>query len=596
MSRWFLSLALLYLIGASNALGVALVRDAPRQPLQQAIQYYEDTSASLTLEQVLQQALPWQANGERVLNKGYSNSRWWLKLELDNPTSKTQQRYIEISYAPLDYVNVYVMDGGNLLAEFHMGDRRLYRERPLDSPNFVFPVEWQPEQNLTLYLEVHSEGAMQVPMVMWKQKAYFEHQMRLETVQGLYWGGMLIIVLYNGLLFISLRDSTYFWYVGSVLFMALMFTTLSGQAYRYLWPNAIQWNNVALLFMICLACIFAGQFSKEFLRLKTLMPRMNKLMSGIMGLCAAIAAVSWWGPYHILVQVVVGVTIVLASMAFAIGVYQVYLGDRSARWYLLAWSVFLLGVIVITLNKTNLLPANFLTNNAAQIGSILEVVLLSFALADRINREKLLRFAAQQALLQTTEKMKEDLEERVQARTQDLEALNLQLEQLSQTDQLTGLKNRRYLELKIEEEFNRCARYNHVISVLMIDVDHFKSVNDQYGHAGGDECLRTIASHLIGGVRQPPDVAARFGGEEFCLLLPETGSKGATVVAERIRQSIHGSVISGDEAMFSVSISVGVYTQTGGDYNGEQALKNADAALYQAKEAGRNRVVVYGIT
>ena len=293
---------------------------------------------------------------------------------------------------------------------------------------------------------------------------------------------------------------------------------------------------------------------------------------------------------------VVGVTIVLASMAFAIGVYQVYLGDRSARWYLLAWSVFLLGVIVITLNKTNLLPANFLTNNAAQIGSILEVVLLSFALADRINREKLLRFAAQQALLQTTEKMKEDLEERVQARTQDLEALNLQLEQLSQTDQLTGLKNRRYLELKIEEEFNRCARYNHVISVLMIDVDHFKSVNDQYGHAGGDECLRTIASHLIGGVRQPPDVAARFGGEEFCLLLPETGSKGATVVAERIRQSIHGSVISGDEAMFSVSISVGVYTQTGGDYNGEQALKNADAALYQAKEAGRNRVVVYGIT
>lgn len=570
-----------------------MVADTPRQPLHQVIQYYEDTSTALTLDQMLQRDLPWQSNGEGVFNQGYSNSHWWLKLDLENTSPEALQRYIEISYAPLDFVNVYVVDGKRTLAEFHMGDRLPYAERPLDSPNFVFPVEWQPGQNLTLYLEVHSAGAMQVPLVMWQQEAYFEHQMRLETVQGVYWGGMLIIFLYNGLLFITLRDSTYFWYVGSVLFMALMFTTLNGQAYRYLWPNAIQWNNVALLFMICLACIFAGQFSKQFLQLKKVMPRMNKVVTGIIGLCIGVAAISWWGPYHILVQVVVAITIVLAAMAFTIGVYQVYLGDRSARWYLLAWSVFLLGVIVITLNKTGLMPANFLTNNAAQIGSVLEVVLLSFALADRINREKILRFAAQQALLQTTEKMKEDLEERVQARTHELETLNQKLERLSETDQLTGLKNRRHLELKIEEEFNRCARYNHVISVLMIDVDHFKSVNDKYGHAAGDECLRTIASHLIGGVRLPPDVAARFGGEEFCLLLPETSNKGAVAVAERIRQSIHGSVISSDRSMFSVSISIGVYTQIGGEYNGEQALKNADAALYQAKDAGRNRVTVY---
>lgn len=594
MRAWIRIVPLLCLIWASFTHARMMVSDAPRQVLHTAMQFYEDDTAALTLDQVREIDQGWLPNGENVFNMGYSYSRWWLKMELENPAHETLERLIEISYAPLDHLNVYAIDEvGEIVIQYRMGDQLPYHDRPVDSPHFVFPIQWLPRQTLTLYFEVYSAGSLQVPFMMWQKEDYFTHQMHLETVQGVYWGGMLIIFLYNGLLLFALRDSTYFWYIGSVLFMTLMFTALNGQAYRYLWPQSTQWNNASMLIMISLSCIFAGQFSKQFLNLKATAPMADKIFNGVIALCVGIVVASLWGPYHILIQLVVVACIVLAALAFFASIYGVHKGDRSARWFLLAWSVFLLGVFTISLNKFKLIPVNFLTTNAAQIGSMLEAVLLSFALADRINREKLMRFTAQQALLHTTEKMKEELEERVQERTQDLKSLNLQLQQLSQTDQLTGLKNRRYLEQKIQEEFSRCARYGHAISVLMIDVDHFKSVNDTYGHAAGDACLKNIAAHMLGGIRLPPDVAARFGGEEFCLMLPETGVKGAMAVAERIRQSVYGSVVSGDSCMFSVSISIGVFTQIGGDYDGEQALKNADAALYQAKDNGRNCVMDY---
>ena len=582
-------------LSASLVHAQVLVTDAPKQSLHSAMYYYEDTSAEQTLDQIQQSNVNWVPNGEREFSQGYSNSHWWLKIELKNPSAQPLQRYIEISYALLDSVTMYVVDSGTLLSKLELGDQHPFLKRPVDSPHFVFPLEWQADQALTVYLEVHSAGSLQVPIMMWQPEAFYVHQMHLDTVQGIYWGGILIIFFYNGLLFFALKDSAYFWYVGCVLFIALAFTSHSGQAYRYLWPTATQWNNISLLVMICLSCIFAGQFAKLFLNVKRLSPLMEKTLNGLIASFIALACVSWWGPYHLLIQVSLIMVFVLVFLATGIGIYGMRKGDRSARWYLLSWSVFLAGVLIISLSKFGLLPTNFFTQNSAQIGSMLEAALLSFALADRINREKLMRFAAQQALLHTTEKMKEELETRVQERTRDLETLNEKLEQLSRTDQLTGLHNRRYLAEKIEEEFNRCARYKHAISVLMIDVDHFKSVNDRYGHSAGDECLKTIASHLLGGVRLPPDVAARLGGEEFCLLLPETSSAGALSVAERIRESIHGSVISSDSNIFSVSVSIGVYTQCDGQYDWENALKNADEALYQAKHQGRNRVVAHGL-
>lgn len=166
-----------------------------------------------------------------------------------------------------------------------------------------------------------------------------------------------------------------------------------------------------------------------------------------------------------------------------------------------------------------------------------------------------------------------------------------ELAQLAATDSLTGVANRRILDLTLRHEWFRAQRSGQPLSVLMIDADHFKAFNDRHGHQGGDEALRTIAKVIAANVRRPADLVARYGGEEFSVILAETDSTGARQIAEKIRMAVEQlPKTEGDELPMTVSIGISTWT-TQTDVTLEQLLFAADKALYQAKEQGRNRVV-----
>lgn len=171
--------------------------------------------------------------------------------------------------------------------------------------------------------------------------------------------------------------------------------------------------------------------------------------------------------------------------------------------------------------------------------------------------------------------------------------LNQQLLYLSQTDGLTGLSNRRHFEQRLEHEWQRAKRHQHVLAVVMIDIDYFKAYNDHYGHLAGDECLRQVAQLIRGALGRPADVAARFGGEEFVLLLPQTDPAGAYEVAKRILQSIDQAHIRHDHGVnqATVTVSIGIAARAPHELNNRQQLiDDADAALYQAKHQGRHQI------
>jgi diguanylate cyclase (GGDEF)-like protein len=166
----------------------------------------------------------------------------------------------------------------------------------------------------------------------------------------------------------------------------------------------------------------------------------------------------------------------------------------------------------------------------------------------------------------------------------------------SLTDALTGLYNRRYLTRRLEEEIARAQRYAQPLSCLFIDVDHFKRINDTYGHAAGDEVLRELGGRLRGHLR-PSDVAVRFGGEEFALLLPQTAAREAVRIAERMRTMVSAEPVRTRGGQIPVTVSIGV-AQARPELGqrretvGSALLAAADAALYQAKEKGRDCVVL----
>jgi diguanylate cyclase (GGDEF)-like protein len=172
------------------------------------------------------------------------------------------------------------------------------------------------------------------------------------------------------------------------------------------------------------------------------------------------------------------------------------------------------------------------------------------------------------------------------------------LQVLAQTDALTGLANFRALSVRLEDEFKRAQRYGYAMSVVVIDLDHLKAINDGMGHDVGNRAILALATLMQGNLRES-DFAARFGGDEFVVLLPHQTSMEAAVFAERLRSELRGvNVQRGDgrPAPFGLSISVGVADHTADSprESTEALLKAADAALYEAKREGRDRVVVYG--
>jgi diguanylate cyclase (GGDEF)-like protein len=164
------------------------------------------------------------------------------------------------------------------------------------------------------------------------------------------------------------------------------------------------------------------------------------------------------------------------------------------------------------------------------------------------------------------------------------------LEKLATTDAMTGLFNRRHFLTMAEAEWSRFQRYQRPLSVLAIDIDHFKSVNDRYGHAVGDEAIVSVADACQQG-RRASDIVGRFGGEEFVLLLPETDQVQAMIVAERLREAVAAHVLHVHKVQFRLTISLGVAQATLSMSGIDALLRAADEALYQAKDAGRNRAV-----
>ena len=210
-------------------------------------------------------------------------------------------------------------------------------------------------------------------------------------------------------------------------------------------------------------------------------------------------------------------------------------------------------------------------------------VVFCFALARRVLR-----------LHTTLVSERNQLEERVENRTRELRSANKELELQASTDSLTGLLNRRRMMECIEQEILRARRYSHGLTLCMMDIDHFKRINDSYGHMAGDRALMAIADTLTKAMRGT-DLIARFGGEEFVLLLPETGPAMALELVERLRASVAALPLRADDGqVFGLTISVGIAAlETGGENdNTSRLLVQADEALYRAKNGGRNCVMV----
>lgn len=245
---------------------------------------------------------------------------------------------------------------------------------------------------------------------------------------------------------------------------------------------------------------------------------------------------------------------------------------------------------------TNELAENARMHEQQRLGAlwliVAAVVLLLWA-GNRHSRRLQHEAREQARLRQAIVRANQELEHEVQRRTAELEDANSRLRHLSSTDALSGLANRRTLDDTLHAEWQRAEREGYWLALVMIDIDHFKAYNDNYGHQAGDACIRALGQVLRSNVRRAGDLAARYGGEEFVFLLPGVDLDGAVTVAQRLREAFMALAIphahSATANVVTISLGVAAVVPTAG-LSSETLLRHADDALYEAKRSGRNSV------
>ncbi|MDO8330549.1 MAG: diguanylate cyclase [Fluviicoccus sp.] len=526
-------------------------------------------------------------------NFGYSHSAMWLHSRLINASPVPQTRLLEIGYPVLDNVQVWLTPSSGPPRHWQMGDKLPFTARPFLHRHFLTPVDIPAHGSVDLLIRVETGSSVQVPLTLWQPEAFRLYDERTSLILGLYFGIMLSMLLYNGFLYISLRERQYAWYVGYVAALTVFLASLDGLAFQYLWPMATVWNDQVLVFSLALTLFFGTLFATNFLHMDLSGRLANSAirLTLITSLFGTVSAFLLDYTLAIHLMEACGVFCMPAILCFA--VYRAWQGYKPARFYIAAWSFVLLSGIVLALDKYGLIPHSALTEAAVPVGSAMQILLLSFALADRVQQERSLREQARVDMLHMQQQANTVLERRVQERTVELMEANLRLQELTVTDALTGVYNRRHFDEALRQEVKRALRTGDNLGLLIIDADHFKAVNDTWGHQTGDLCLQIIARVLQENLQRECDRVARYGGEEFCIVLPTTSPEGVRHVAETLRRALEQTAVPGPKGDFRITVSIGAVSAVPQHpEDGVRLLATADAALYMAKESGRNRVSV----
>jgi len=503
--------------------------------LQKGVSYLEDTSDSLSFEDVKDRTdfIPVSTSAP---NFGISNSVFWLRIKIFNADTDSKFRF-QLAQPSLDEADFYQRNANGLYTARLCGEKFIFSEREFYDPSFIFSAEIPSGKMSVFYFRLYSRDNLQVPVILGKPQKIFESNKVKDFVFGLFAGIMVVMFLYNAFLFATVRDTTYLFYIIYLATVILTQCSIQGYTFQYLWPNKpwlAQWSPFLWSPAVGIASAY---FLRVFLNTRFFIPKLDlgfHIFTVLYTLAVIIALTGRFSQSYLLIT----------SCAFALSMYMlltaviIFRRDfKPARYFLVAWTLFLIGVTIYSLTNFGIVPITSFTQYAMPGGAAAEVILLSLALADRINVLKREKEASQAEALSVSQQNQELirkqnvlLEQKVHERTIELEETNEELnvtlsylkdtqtqlvnaEKMASLGQLTAgiaheinnpinfvSANLKPLRLDISEVFEMIALYEKIqsadhLSERLKEIDSFKKKIDL-------PFLKSEISSLLSGIEE----------------------------------------------------------------------------------------------
>ncbi|WP_286233396.1 sensor domain-containing diguanylate cyclase [Thalassotalea sediminis] len=518
--------------------------------------YYVDGSEKMHFDDVINQQFTPSLS---KLSLGTNAMVTWSKIVVSNQQDESLKLYIHHPHAyHLKHVSFYETQQKQLINHIDIPLHKSGDKPLMYGGTAVFPFQLAPQETKTIYVKNTSFSHQ------WYQLSLFDEQASKQALVGtgkyiaLLVGMMLALMIYNFFLYISARkieNIVYaFYLISGTIWVALsygvaanFFGVFSAEVFQ-LNSNVLSMPSFLVLF-IMLIFDTRKRYPKEHLALSLLLALLvGDFIYSLFDITAALKPAS-----------TLAATMMLITFGVSISLWRKR--EPLAKYFFLGHSMFIIFNMLAVFYYKGLSDYNQINSHGVGIGILLEALMMAFVLSYRIKE---------------LERLKGKQEE---------------LKRLADTDPMTGLFNRRYFETAAQQLVHDAKQQQSPISIMVIDIDHFKAFNDNYGHLLGDEIIVNFAS-LIKQHQRNVDIACRYGGEEFLLLLPGCDANNAWKVAERIRQAASEEVIINDQNnAISFTVSVGVHQLDLSADTIRKAIDAADKALYQAKSSGRNKVM-----
>ena len=479
----------------------------------------------------------------------------WLHLAVDNGWRRAVERLVQIETSWLDDIDLYVVHDGKVITHRLAGDADAAQQHPLSGLGYVFDLALPPGRS-DILIRVATPDPMLLPVRLLEAAQIGKLQSQYDFGYGLLYGCLLALIAYNIMLFFGLRERSYLdytLYLGSFVAMNLSYT---GHGYTWLWSQHATFQQYVIPLTMVIFGSLGLRFADGFLDLSRYEPSLHRLVRWLSrsGIASILITIFLLRQQDAILFAFVFILLFSITMVW-LGIIALRRGQVAARYFLAAALVSMAGTVTTALAVWFGLPYSPFAFHAAGWGMVAEGILLALALAYRMRQDQHARLHA---------------------------------EQLARIDPLSGLLNRRAFLEHAGPVWSTAHRSQRPLAAMMVDIDFFKGINDSHGHAIGDKVLQKI-SRLLAEFCRSGDILARWGGEEFVIVLPETSVEQATQLAERLRTKIAELKMGSARNSFSVSASFGI-AQRSGHKTLDELIHEADEWLYRAKQAGRNRV------